>query len=54
MLGTTPVEMGVVALLAGVGSLLPLFVVYWVIRLGVRHGVMDARTRAPREPGIDS
>ena len=23
---------------------------YWVIRLGVRHGVMDARRRSPERP----
>jgi uncharacterized membrane protein len=43
-------------LLAAVSSVVALFVLYWIIRLAVRHGIEDARRRegqAAEESGWD-
>jgi hypothetical protein len=53
MFGIGPIE---AALLMVPLWLLPLFVVYWIIRLGVRHGAMDAHKRlqgADRRDAVD-
>jgi hypothetical protein len=39
-------------ILSVLGLLLPVVVGYWVIRLAVRHGVMDARRRLPEGTGL--
>jgi protein-S-isoprenylcysteine O-methyltransferase Ste14 len=36
-------------LLAFVGPIAGLLILYWIIRLAVRHGIEDARTRRGRE-----
>lgn len=48
MFGIGPTE---AALLMVPLWLLPLFAAYWVIRLGVRHGAMDAHKRLQRGDG---
>ena len=37
-------------LLGGFGSLVSLMILYWIIRLAVRHGIEDARRRRTQEP----
>lgn len=38
-------------LLGGFGSLVSLMILYWIIRLAVRHGIEDARRRrGPEQP----
>jgi hypothetical protein len=39
-----------VLLLGAPGSIVGLFVLYWIIRLAVRHGIEDARRRRGQEP----
>lgn len=53
-MGSTPVEIIILALLTGVASVVPVVGVYWLIRLAVRHGVMDARSRVPDESRTDA
>jgi hypothetical protein len=40
-----------VPVLAFIGSLVGLYVFYWVIRLAVRHGIEDARRRREQHAG---
>jgi len=47
MMGIGPVEVLVFMLLWLVAAAVVLLVAYWVIRLAVRHGVMDAQRQAP-------
>jgi hypothetical protein len=37
-------------LLGAIGSLVSLVILYWIIRLAVRHGIEDARRRRGQEP----
>ena len=39
-----------VLLLGALGSIVGLLVLYWIIRLAVRHGIEDARRRRGQEP----
>ena len=39
-----------VLLLGALGSIVGLFVLYWIIRLAVRHGIEDARRCRGQEP----
>lgn len=47
MFGVGVVEM---LLICVVGLVAPLLAAYWVVRLAVRHGIDDARTRRPADP----
>jgi hypothetical protein len=40
--------------LAFIGSLVGLYVFYWVIRLAVRHGIEDARRRREQQAREES
>jgi protein-S-isoprenylcysteine O-methyltransferase Ste14 len=50
-MGSWPV---LVALLAFIGSLVGLYLFYWVIRLAVRHGIEDARRRREQQASEES
>jgi uncharacterized membrane protein YdjX (TVP38/TMEM64 family) len=43
-----------VAVLAFIGSLVGLYLFYWVIRLAVRHGIEDARRRREQQAREES
>lgn len=50
MIGIGVPEVMVLSLLC---LLLPLVLGYWVIRLAVRHGVLDAHRRLPEDTRLD-
>jgi hypothetical protein len=46
-----PVELLLIAVLAIPTTLVPLLLLYWVVRLAVRHGMRDAESRGAERVG---